>query len=46
MSTDNRPLPLKDLINFLFEHVHHPDGRPYLTQEVAARSINRPLFRN
>lgn len=29
------PLPLKELINFLFERVQHPDGRPYLTQEVA-----------
>lgn len=39
MSTDKEPLPLKDLINFLFEHVHHPDGRPYLTQRVAGPSI-------
>ena len=46
MSTDKEPLPLKDLINFLFEHVHHPDGRPYLTREVAASSINCPRFRN
>jgi transcriptional regulator with XRE-family HTH domain len=29
------PLPLKDLINFLFANVLHPDGRPYLSQEVA-----------
>lgn len=35
MHKDQKPLPLKDLINFLFEHVHHPDGRPYITQEVA-----------
>lgn len=35
MSKDKEPLPLKDLINFLFEHVQHPDGRPYITQEVA-----------
>lgn len=46
MGTDNEPLPLKDLINFLFEHVHHPDGRLYLTREVAASSINRSCFRN
>lgn len=35
MSKEPEPLPLKDLINFLFEHVQHPDGRPYITQEVA-----------
>jgi transcriptional regulator with XRE-family HTH domain len=35
MSTESEPLPLKDLINFLFEHVQHPEGRPYITQEVA-----------
>ena len=35
MSKDKEPLLLKDLINFLFEHVQHPDGRPYITQEVA-----------
>ena len=29
------PLPLKDLINFLFENILHPEGRPYITQEVA-----------
>ncbi len=28
------PLPLKDLINFLFATLLHPEGRPYLTQEV------------
>jgi transcriptional regulator with XRE-family HTH domain len=31
----HEPLPLKDLINFLFDHVRHPEGRPYTTQEVA-----------
>lgn len=35
MSKDQDPLPLKNLVNFLFAHVLHPDGRPYLTQEVA-----------
>jgi transcriptional regulator with XRE-family HTH domain len=35
MSKGQEPLPLKDLINFLFAHVQHPDGRPYITQEVA-----------
>jgi transcriptional regulator with XRE-family HTH domain len=35
MLKDQEPLPLKDLINFLFANVLHPDGRPYLTQEVA-----------
>lgn len=30
-----KPLPLKDLVNFLFEHVLEPSGRPYLSQEVA-----------
>jgi transcriptional regulator with XRE-family HTH domain len=35
MSKEQDPLPLKDLINFLFVHVQHPDGRPYITQEVA-----------
>ncbi len=35
MRKDREPLPLKDLINFLFANVLHPDGRPYLTQEVA-----------
>jgi len=35
MSKEPEPLPLKDLINFLFEHVKHPEGRPYITQEVA-----------
>lgn len=35
MSTTREPLPLKDLINFLFEHVHRPDGRVYVTQDVA-----------
>ncbi len=34
MSKDQDPLPLKNLVNFLFAHVLHPDGRPYLTQEV------------
>jgi transcriptional regulator with XRE-family HTH domain len=28
------PLLLKDLVNFLFENILHPDGRPYTTQEV------------
>ena len=35
MSKGAEPLPLKDLVNFLFEHVQHPDGRTYITQEVA-----------
>jgi len=35
MSKHQEPLPLKDLINFLFANIHHPDGRPYLTQDVA-----------
>jgi transcriptional regulator with XRE-family HTH domain len=35
MRKDREPLPLKDLINFLFANVRHPEGRPYLTQEVA-----------
>jgi transcriptional regulator with XRE-family HTH domain len=34
MSPRPEPLPLKDLVNFLFEHVQRPDGRPYTTQEV------------
>ena len=34
MSRDQEPLPLKDLINFLFDNILHPDGRPYTTQEV------------
>jgi transcriptional regulator with XRE-family HTH domain len=28
------PLLIKDLVNFLFDNVLHPDGRPYTTQEV------------
>jgi transcriptional regulator with XRE-family HTH domain len=35
MEQNPKPLPLKDLVNFLFEHIQHPDGRPYLSQEVA-----------
>lgn len=35
MSENRKPLPLKDLLNFLFAQVQHPAGRPYLTQEVA-----------
>jgi len=31
----DKPLPLKDLVNFLFENIRHPAGRPYTTQEVA-----------
>jgi len=34
MSRDQEPLPLKELINFLFDNILHPDGRPYTTQEV------------
>jgi transcriptional regulator with XRE-family HTH domain len=34
MSHDQEPLPLKDLINFLFDNVLHPEGRPFTTQEV------------
>ena len=34
MSRDQEQLPLKDLINFLFDNILHPDGRPYTTQEV------------
>jgi transcriptional regulator with XRE-family HTH domain len=34
MSQEAEPLPLKDLVNFLFEHVLRPDGKPYTTQEV------------
>ncbi len=34
MTHQPEPLPLKDLINFLFEHVLHPEGRSYTTQEV------------
>jgi transcriptional regulator with XRE-family HTH domain len=30
----SEPLLLKDLVNFLFDNVLHPDGRPYTTQEV------------
>jgi transcriptional regulator with XRE-family HTH domain len=35
VSKEPEPLPLKDLINFLFANRLHPDRRPYLTQEVA-----------
>jgi len=31
----NEPLSPKELVNFLFEHVRHPAGRPYTTQEVS-----------
>ncbi len=37
MAKEQPPLPLKDLINFLFENVRHPDGRAYITQDVADR---------
>ncbi len=30
-----KPLPLKQLVNFLFDNIKHPDGRPYTSQEVA-----------
>lgn len=30
----SEPLLLKDLVNFLFDNVLHPDGQPYTTQEV------------
>jgi len=35
MAQNPKPLPLKDLVNFLFEHIQHPEGRSYLSQEVA-----------
>ena len=35
MRKKTEPLPLKDLINFLFENILHPEERPYITQEVA-----------
>lgn len=35
MSHSDEPLPLKVLVNFLFEHVLHPEGRPYTSQEVS-----------
>ncbi len=34
MQRSPEPLPLKDLVNFLFENILHPEGRPYTTQEV------------
>ena len=34
MDQSHEPLLLKDLVNFLFDNVMHPDGRPYTTQEV------------
>lgn len=34
MSQEPATLSLKALINFLFDHVSHPEGRPYTTQEV------------
>jgi transcriptional regulator with XRE-family HTH domain len=34
MSREKEPLPLKDLVNFLFDNILHPEGRPYTTQEV------------
>jgi transcriptional regulator with XRE-family HTH domain len=33
----HEPILLKDLVNFLFDNVLHPDGRPYTTQEVTDR---------
>lgn len=30
----NDYLPVSDQLNILFDHVRHPDGRPYLLQEV------------
>ncbi len=38
-----KPLPLHELINFLFEYVLKPDGKPYSNSEVAdAIGISRP----
>lgn len=30
-----KPMAVKDLLEFLFKHIHHPQGRPYSTTEVA-----------
>ena len=35
MSSEDNPLSLADLLNYLFEVIQHPDGRPYTELEVA-----------
>lgn len=30
-----KPMAVKDLLEFLFKHIHHPEGRPYTVTEVA-----------
>lgn len=30
-----KPMAVKDLLEFLFKHIHHPEGRPYSVTEVA-----------
>lgn len=30
-----KPIAVKDLLDFLFKHIHHPEGRPYTVTEVA-----------
>lgn len=30
-----KPMAVKDLLEFLFKHIHHPKGRPYSVTEVA-----------
>jgi len=35
MKSANSAMAIKDLINFLFDNIRHPDGRPYTSQEVS-----------
>ncbi len=30
-----KPIAVKDLLDFLFKHIHHPEGRSYTVTEVA-----------
>jgi transcriptional regulator with XRE-family HTH domain len=46
MARSQEPLPLKDLVNFLFDTIRHPDGRPYTTQEVADKLSISPATIN